>query len=143
MPHVTRRIGCFAVLALVAAVFTWAASEIIPRSRYGHAAQRINKKICLLRERRPPDVSEKLWEDCVAWASTAHCNICFSEGHTKYEGMLRYGEDLDEKLKGEVDLDTLKWIGQRLEKTGPHGQQYFAKVKWWEQWQSTLRANAN
>ena len=138
-----QQTGCFAVLVLVAGALAWSAAEIFPLSRYSLRSRRINEKICSLRDRRPADVSEKVWEECVAWASIAHCNICFSEGHTTYEAMLRYEEDLDEKLKGQVDLDTLKWIGERLEKTGPQGQQYFVKVKWWEQWESMLHANQN
>ena len=133
MPLQTRQIRCFTGLAIVVGVLSWAASEIIPKSRYGYAARRINAKISSLRERRPADVSEKLWDESVAWASIAHCNICFSEGHTKYSEMIRFEHDLDETLKSPVDLDTLKWIGERLEKTGPHGQQYFVKVGWWEQ----------
>jgi hypothetical protein len=138
-----QQIGWFAALAIVAAVLAWGAAKVIPLRRYNLRSQSINAKICALQERRPVNVSEKLWEDCIAWTSIAHCNVCFSEGHTKYEAMLRYEQDLDEKLKGQVDLDTLKWIGARLEKSGPHGQHYFVKVKWWEQWESTLRANAN
>jgi hypothetical protein len=136
------QIGCFSAIALVAGLLMWwGATEIIPLRRYSLHAQRINEKICSLRDRRPANVSEKLWEDCVAWASIAHCNICYPGSPTKYDAMLRYEEDLDEKLAGQVDLDTLKWIGERLEKTGPNGQQYFVKVKWWEQWESMLRAD--
>ena len=140
MPDRARQIGCFAVLVLGAAVLIWAASEIIPKSRYGYGARRINEKICSLRERRPADVSTKLWEDGVAWASIAHCNICFSEEHTKYSEMLRFERDLDEKLKGSINLNTLKWIGERAAQTGPNGEQYMVKVKWREQWEGTVQA---
>lgn len=134
-----RRIGNIVLAVIVVGVLSWAVSEIIPKSRYGCAARRINEKICSLRERRPVAVSEKLWEDRVAWASIAHCNICFSEGHTKYSEMLRFENELDEKLKGPVDLDALNWIGERAAQTGPHGEQYMIKVKWREQWENIIQ----
>src|SRR5262245_5625588 len=134
-----RQICCLAALAMGAGVVVWIASEIIPRSRYGYASERIRSKIASLRQRRPADVDAKQWDECVDWAVTAHCNICFSEGHTSFQEMRRFEADLDEKREGPVDLNTLKWIGERLERTGPHGQQYFVKVRWWEEWEATLR----
>jgi hypothetical protein len=50
--------------------------------------------------------------------------------------MRQFENDLDAKLKEDVDIDTLKWIGERLAKTGPNGAQYFPKVRWWEQWEA-------
>ncbi len=41
-----------------------------------------------------------------------------------------------EKLKEDVDLTTIEWIGERLAETGPHGQQYMKK--WREQWKRML-----
>src|SRR5262245_38975040 len=93
----TRQIGYLAALVVVAVILAWSSAEIIlPRGyddhsqRYNKRSQRINEKICSLCSRRPANVRKKLWEDCVSWASVAHCNVCFSEGHTKYEAMLRY-----------------------------------------------------
>jgi len=54
--------------------------------------------------------------------------------------MLRFEQDLDEKLKGRVDLKTLKWIGERAAQTGPNGERYMVYVKWREQWKDTLQA---
>ena len=100
----------------------------------------LNEKICSLRERRPADVSENFWNECVAWASIAHCNICFSEGHAKYSEMLRFEHDLDEKLKGPIDLNTLKWIGELAAQTGSNGERYMENVRWRHPWDDTLRA---
>jgi hypothetical protein len=141
-PLSPRQHRCFLVLGACGFFFILAAFAIYPQSRYGHASQRIRAKILSINARKPANIDAKLWDECVTWAVTAHCNICFSEGHTKYIAMLDYEKDLDEKLKGEVDLETLKWIGERLEKTGPHGQQYFVTVRWWEMWDFTLRAHA-
>ena len=50
--------------------------------------------------------------------------------------MCRFEEQLDEKLKGEVDLATIEWIGECLAETGPHGRQYMET--WRESWESIL-----
>jgi hypothetical protein len=38
--------------------------------------------------------------------------------------MTRYGTDVEAKLAGDVDLDTLRWIWDRLAETGPNGKAY-------------------
>jgi hypothetical protein len=45
--------------------------------------------------------------------------------------MCRFDEQLTERLKGDVDLKTFEWIGDRLAETGPFGQHYM--VKWRKQ----------
>jgi hypothetical protein len=52
--------------------------------------------------------------------------------------MCAFEKDLDEKLKGKIDLSTIEWIGHRLEETGPNGKSYFPKVHWWEQWENIV-----
>ena len=129
--------GCLPLLILFIGVVVWVAWTAIPQMRYNQRSRRINQKIADLRAQQPPDVRADLWNECIAWASIAHCNICFSEGHTTYEAMVRYEEDLEEKLEGDVDLTTIEWIGERLAETGPHGQQYMEK--WRKQWQSMIQ----
>ena len=43
--------------------------------------------------------------------------------------MKRINNDLDTKLQGNVDIDTVDWIWHRLAATGPHGAQYVAKFE--------------
>ncbi len=129
--------GCLPLLILFIGVVVWFAWTAIPQMRYVQRSRRINQKIADLRAQQPPDVRADLWNECIAWASIAHCNICFSEYHASYEAMCRFEEQLDEKLKEPVDLTTIVWIGERLAETGPHGQQYMKK--WREQWKSMLQ----
>jgi hypothetical protein len=104
---------------------------------YNSRSRRINEKICSLEKRRPADVSVDLWMNCVAWASIAHCNICFSEEHCSYEAMCKFEEQLDGKLTGEINLSTFEWIGERLSDTGPHGKGYMNK--WKKQWEAIIQ----
>ncbi|HVV99144.1 MAG TPA: hypothetical protein VHB77_02320 [Planctomycetaceae bacterium] len=115
----------------------WYGQQMLHMARYGHRSQRINDKIAALEDRKPHDVSEKMWEECVAWASIAHCNICFSEGHASYEAMCRFEQQLDAKLEEDVNLATIEWIGDRLAETGPHGRTYMTKLP--IQWKQTLQ----
>ena len=109
-------------------------------ARYNHCSLRIRQKIEALNDRRPAAVNPKLWEESVGWLVTAHCNICFSEESTSYEAMCQFEEQLDEKLKGDVDLGTIEWIGDRLAETGPNGQRYMKnwKIQWngFQEWWS-------
>ena len=129
--------GCLPLLILVIGLLVWIGSKAVPLVRYSKHSRSINEEIKALRDRRPATVSPQLWEECVAWASIAHCNICFSEEHASYQAMCRFEEQLDEKLKGNVDLDTIEWIGDRLAETGPHGQRYM--TNWREQWKALQR----
>ena len=127
-------LGFLPLLILLVGSLVWSVPRWVSLTRHVHCSQRIIKKIRSLEERRSATVSPRLWEECVGWAVTAHCNVCFSEEHASYEAMCRFEEQLDERLKEEIDLGTIEWIGDRLAETGPHGQQYMAN--WREQWKA-------
>ncbi len=93
-----------------------------------------------MRTRKPDGISEHLWEECTAWASTAQGNICFSEGHASYTWMSQFEKQLDEKLKEEVNLSTIEWIGHCLAESGPYGEEYFANMQWWQRWEDLVQA---
>lgn len=75
-----------------------------------------------LQSKRPTEVAPVLWECVWVWTRTFHGNISFSPEHVSLDEMCRLRDDLNEKLKGRIDLNTLAWIGDRLGKTGPHGR---------------------
>jgi hypothetical protein len=141
MSHRTRQIGYLAALIVGICVVTWIASEIVPRSRYGYTSRRITEKIRSLRDRKPADVDAALWNECVDWAVSAHGNTCFSEEHTSYAEMHRFETELDEQLKRDVGPNTLRWVFDRLEATGPAGKRYIAKFR--DQWTDSLNAISN
>ena len=77
-----------------------------------------------LRDRRPPDVNANTWEYATGWAITASCNVCCSSEGVTLEELKRFRADLEERLRGPVDLATVDWIWERLGRTGPHGRKY-------------------
>jgi hypothetical protein len=109
--------------------------------RYNCTSRRIRERIYALDERRPANIRPQLWADSVGWAGIAQGNICFSEEHTTYEAMCRLEEQLDEKLKGKIDLGTLEWIWDRLAETGPHGQSYVSTFR--KAWKELIQAEAD
>jgi hypothetical protein len=117
--------GCL----VVAVILCWCAWQVWTLHRYGSRSRAIREAINSLRHRRPVNISERAWEEGVGWTITAHVNVCLSPGHTSYEAMDRYGRDLDEKLNGAVDADTLDWIWDRLAETGPHGKSYTTRFR--------------
>jgi hypothetical protein len=125
-------IGFLPLLILGIGLLAWFGPKAISMARYNHCSLRIRQKIEALDGRRPAAVKPKLWEESVGWLATAHCNICFSEEHASYEAMCRFEKQLDEKLKVDVDLGTIEWIGDRLAETGTHGQRYMTdwKIQW-------------
>ena len=51
--------------------------------------------------------------------------------------MCRFEKQLDDKLKGDVDLTTFVWIADRLAETGPPGKEYISR--WRKQLNLRLR----
>ena len=120
--------------ALVDPVSQWRSQR-----RYNHKSGQIQEKINTLRSQKPDSISEEMWNECLDWAGIAHVNICFSERHAPYEALCRFEKQLDEKLKQQIDLSTIEWIGKRLEETGPHGHRYMnTSTQWWKEWEYIL-----
>lgn len=137
-PNRAVKSGCLLLVCLIIGFLIAAAFEVYPRMRYSQRSRRTNNKIIALMNRKPTKLNEKQWEQYVGWASIAYCNICCSEGHASYKAVCRFEEQLDEKLKEEIQLETIDWIGDRLAETGPHGQRYMKN--WREQWNEMIQA---
>lgn len=67
-------------------------------------------------------VGSASWDCARGVVVTAFCNICGLPSYTSTPEMYRFREDLDRKLRGIVDLDTLSRIGSRPGQTGPLGR---------------------
>ncbi len=58
---------------------------------------------------------------------TAYGNICFSPEHVTNKAMERLVTDLRKNLSGDIEVDTLVRIWDRLAKTGAYGQGYVSR----------------
>ena len=86
----------------------------------------------IIRNLRPTDprtVSPAAWEDSLDATVTAYAAVFSRPEFVATEAMYRLHDDLDEKLKGKVDLHTLFWIVDRLGRAGPHGERSVEKYR--------------
>jgi hypothetical protein len=87
-------------------------------------ARQIDSSIRYLRPSHPDVVNPAVWDCAHGWVVTANGNVCFSPEHAATSEMHRLRHDLQKRIAGEIDLNTLKWIWSRLGDTGPHGKRY-------------------
>jgi hypothetical protein len=118
-----------AISALAIGWIVWQCTAYaMARTAYYNEYQRISNMMKSLRERRPQNVSLEEWNATIDWAGgTAQCNIFFSEEHTSFQSMRRFGDRLDDKMKHDIDSSMLVWIEDQFEQTGPHGKQYIRR----------------
>jgi hypothetical protein len=127
-----KRFTVARLMVAVAFVAVWLGFCIVPvwrQAEFHRLARQIDEPIRKLRATRPYEVSPSVWECAHNWTITAYCNVCFSPGHVRTEEMYRLREDVRRKLEGEINLDTLEWIWDRLAQTGPHGKRYVERFR--------------
>jgi hypothetical protein len=113
-----------AIVALLAVPMAFCLVPVGRQAEWRRVHQDIDDTIRYLEPSEPSTVDPTVWENARGATITAYANVCFSTGHVSMAEMYRLRRDLDAKLKGQVDLDTLIWIWERLGKTGPHGESY-------------------
>jgi hypothetical protein len=96
---------------------------------FGRHHYQLFDTIAGLHGRQPLEVDKNTWEEAVYLTTTAYGNVCYSPEHVSNAEMVRLRNDLDEKLKSKVGINTLLWIWDRLAQTGPHGRQYITRFK--------------
>lgn len=105
---------------------------IVPMARiteYSRLQREMDASIRYLKPTNSLTLNLSVWDCAHTWTITAYCNVCFSPEHVSTVEMYRLREDLNRKLEGSVDLDTLRWIWDRLAQTGPHGKRYVERFR--------------
>lgn len=121
------------MIVIIVGALVWGGPKWMAIKKHNQCAGRIDAKIRALIERRPATIIPQHWEKSVGWAVTANCNIlCYK--NTTYDAMRRFEEQLDEKLREDVDPATIEWIGDRLSETGLYGRSYM--TNWRAQWKA-------
>ena len=120
-PPVWKLMGLVALLALPMA---FCLAPIGRQAEWDRLRRQMDRMIRPLRPSDPSGVDPVVWDRALGATITAYGNVCFSPGHVSTSEMARLRDDLDAKLKGRVDLDTLIWTWERLGETGPHGRRY-------------------
>jgi hypothetical protein len=123
----SSRLPVWKLMTIVALLALPMAFCLVPVGRlteWRRVHKRLDDKIRYLKPSDPSGVDPAVWDNALGATITAYGNVCFSTGHVSIPEMYRLQDDLDAKLKGKVDLDTLIWIWERLGETGPAGKDY-------------------
>lgn len=119
-------------MAAVAVLAVLLGTFVVPvgrRFEFSRLARQMDTSIRYLRPTNFSGVSPTVWECAQVWTVTAYGNVCFSPEHVATAEMYRLRDDLERKLAGPVDLDTLTWIWDRLARTGPSGKRYVERFR--------------
>jgi len=116
-------------VAVLAAVMGFCVVPFGRQAEFLRIHRQLYDSIRDLKPSNQASVSPAVWECASDWTITAYGNICFSPEHVETAEMYRLRDELNGKLGGFIDLDTLIWIWDRLAKTGPHGKQYIERYR--------------
>jgi hypothetical protein len=103
---------------LLIALLGLALAVLFPREplRFQRAFQRLISDLRSLEGRKPPDVPPLVWKNAVEVTWNVSGNV-FSPGRVSTDEFERFDAELEQKLQGEVGLETLDWIWERLART--------------------------
>jgi hypothetical protein len=116
--------GALTVVVLLALFLNFCIVPIGRHMEWTRLERQIDSYIRYLKPTPPSTIKPGEWDCAHSWIVNAYCNICFSPEHTAATEMYRLRKDLRAKLRDRIDLETLKWIWNRLGQTGPYGKQY-------------------
>jgi hypothetical protein len=85
---------------------------------------RFGRLFRMLYSRAPQGIDYPAWDDTLQQIYMASYSSGLSESRRGVEEMGRVCDDLEEKLKGEVGPETLRWLWERFARTGKVGEQY-------------------
>jgi hypothetical protein len=113
------------IAGIITFAFCWIGWQMATWHAYCQESQRSwNTLHTTLREGRPPNISQDEWDHGVDWAVNAHTNTFIGPEGASFQSMKQFGDQLDDKLKNEVDFSIFDWIWDQLEQAGPAGKQY-------------------
>ena len=88
---------------------------------------RVNASIKSLATRRPPGVDQERWTQAVLWTLNANGNCCavaeFLKTRDRAE-LQRFADELEHRIHGPVDLKTIDWIWDEIERISKYGKKY-------------------
>jgi len=99
-----------AVLCVLVVLLIPLFRQVMALREYYASVKSAKAKVESLQERRPADVPDEQWQRAVEWTSNVIGQIYFSPECGDLASLKRLDELLDEKLDGQVDLGTLRWV---------------------------------
>lgn len=111
----TLRTLCVFVAILAVALSLWAVF-LRPAVEHGRLLRRVESCLDALARKRPADVTPADWDYLVGWTYNAKANCLsvhqFIKDHARFR---RFVEELEERLEGDVSIETIDWIWDEVE----------------------------
>lgn len=95
-----------------------------PAMRHAEFCRATKAEFASLAKKRPPTVTRKQWENVVAWTLNAHGNCITIARNMPQADRDQFLAELQERLRGPVDLATIDWIWDELVRLTSGGRSY-------------------
>jgi hypothetical protein len=100
-----------------------------PVQRHGQAYDRISNSVRSLAHRRPVDVSRNQWSYVIGWTMNGIGNCCsvdeyLNPNEQSRERFRTLPDRFEERLRGDVSLETVDWLWDELEIISKYGAHY-------------------
>jgi len=107
-----------------------------PMQIHSQSYHRISDSVQSLAHRRPADVSRNQWSFIIGWTMNGIGNCCSVNGflnpdEQSRERFLSLPDRFEERLRGEVGIETVDWLWDELEIISKYG------VRYSQQWRPT------
>jgi hypothetical protein len=99
-------------------------SYILPDLEHQRWSGRVRRSLEGLASKCPPEVSRARWDHIVSWTLNAHANCCSIRGAVIADERGPFADELERRLRGPVDLETIDWIWDEFERISIYGKQY-------------------
>lgn len=121
-----KRIIWFILLIAAVACVTPILIQESRRQMYINETENVRQLLQQMRTRRPDEVPEKQWNQAVEWAEIVTSNVACVDYFFPLEDLKPFRVELEQKMKGPVDLNTIDWIWTDLKSGNSSGAKYAA-----------------
>ena len=113
------------VLCVLVAVYYF---TLGPKLNHRRARARVTRSLYMLATKRPEGVSADRWASCVGWTLNLHANCSWFPAFPP-DKLLRFADELDGVIQGDVDMRTIDWIWDEYVRHARWGKDYSKKYR--------------
>jgi len=107
----------------------WYLSWLRPHQIHSQAYHRLSDAVDSLARRRPAQVTRNEWRFLIGWTRNAIGNCCsipefLNPDRASHDRFLTLPDRFEERIAGEVGIDSIDWLWDELEIISKYGAQY-------------------
>lgn len=109
----------FGAAFLAVALLVWlapAVRQVLLIREYHGLSRDVQRSISDMKTQRPADVPKEQWDRATEWTSNIIAQVFFGLDEAELPGLRKLANDITERRKGPVDLVTLQWIWDEVER---------------------------